>query len=299
VYSKSWFFLISLFIVSSNPLAIASAPGTENQSIQKEIKAELSSKDVMAGTLALVKVTVPKNKLDQVSGSFEGIELPFFELPDLGEGALGAVLAVPYERSPGAGSVVVKVGEESIQVPFQIRDGNYRSEVLKVDGRRVNPTSKKDLVRIKAEQAEVGKIYRRLLRKKYWSGPFVLPIQSKITSPFGTKRVYNGQLKNFHPGLDLKAPMKTPVYSAAAGEVVLAKSLFYSGNTVMVDHGYGIVTLYCHLSKIKVKPGQTIKSHDLVGLSGMTGRVNGPHLHWQAVVHQIKVNPLGLIQEMK
>ncbi len=272
-----------------------------------DIHAELSSSQVVSGTIALITIQVPSvYRKGMISGEFEKTEFPFFPVSETVNGLIEtfeAVLAVPYERKPGPGIVTVHIGKgetaKSYPISFNVVEGDYRSEVLHVDGRRVNPHHKKDLLRIKGEQERVAQIYGRVTPQKYWSGPFSYPIQSPVTSPFGTKRLYNGQLKNFHTGLDLKAPMKTPIYSAEAGMVVLASNLFYTGNTVMIDHGYGVITLYAHMSRIKVKEGQVIQAHQLVGLSGKTGRVNGPHLHWQAVVHRVKVNPIGLTEVMK
>ena len=135
--------------------------------------------------------------------------------------------------------------------------------------------------------------------KKFWQGPFELPIQSRVTSAFGTRRVYNGVLKSFHTGLDLKAAMNTPIHAAAPGIVALSKNLFYTGNTVILDHGYGILTVYAHMNLRKVKVGDVVDVQQILGLSGKTGRVNGPHLHWQGIAHQVKVNPLGLVQVVK
>lgn len=284
--------------------ATASTPNRTTSSIDIKpealnIQTELSSHEVVSGTLALVKLNLPEDlRKKQVIGEFEGNELPFYETNQ----GLEAVLSVPYEHAPGPGSILVKIGEgadtKQFQVPFKVIEGNYRSEVLHVDSRRVNPKAT-DLLRIREEQAEVQEIYKKVTRQKYWKGPFIFPIQSRVTSPFGSKRVFNGQLKNFHPGLDLKAAVGTPIRAAAPGVVVMAKSLFYTGNTVMVDHGYGMITLYAHMSKIQVKLGQQVKGNELLGLSGKTGRVNGPHLHWQAVVHRVKVDPMGLIQVIR
>lgn len=261
----------------------------------------LSSPNVMVGSLVAIRIKVPLKYAHQaIIGKFDEITLPFY--PDSeGENKtqeFEALLGVPYIREPGPGKIFVYWNGDDhspgFEIPLNIMPGNYRSETLRVDGRRVNPTSKKDLNRIIHEQKEVGEIYRQVTPQKYWSGPFLLPIDSRITSPFGSKRVYNGKLKNFHPGLDLRAAIGTPIYSAAPGKVVLAKELFYTGNTVMLDHGYGVITLYAHMNKIKVKKGDQVEARQLLGLSGKTGRVSGPHLHWQAVVHQVKVNPIGL-----
>jgi hypothetical protein len=256
---------------------------------------ELSTSDVMPGTLVLVKVS--SNGIEP-KGEFEGMELPFYPAEE--SGVFESVLPIPYERKPGPGTVKVTLGEgeklSHLNTIVNVIPDNYRSEKLHVDGRRVTPTSQKDLIRIKKEQAEVGALYRNVIRTKYWKGPFELPVQSAVTSAFGTKRVYNGHFKSYHGGLDLRAAIGTPVLSAAPGVVVLAKNLFFSGNTVLVDHGYGVITLYAHLSRLRVNKGDLVQARQVLGLSGKTGRVNGPHLHWQAVVHKIKANPMGLVQ---
>ena len=112
------------------------------------------------------------------------------------------------------------------------------------------------------------------------------------------RRLYNGEQRNFHPGLDLKAPVGTKIRAPENGKVVLAKNLFFTGNTVALDHGYGVITLYAHMSKIRVHLGDQVKPGDLLGLSGKTGRVSGPHLHWQAVIRGVKVNPAELTRAM-
>ena len=289
--------------------------------IPPSIRAELSSNEVAAGTLVRVTLHLsgehedPKIQTAQATqaapvypvtgvtpaifvGEFEGITFPFFTSPDLGPQVFEAVLGIPYERKSGPGVIQVS-GASAFKIPLGITDGHYPSEVLHVDARRVNPTKKMDLIRIKRDLAEVALIYKRLTPQKFWTGPFSYPIESAVTSPFGSRRLYNGSLKNYHPGMDLRAPMRTPVYSAAAGIVVLARNLFYTGNTVMLDHGYGVITLYAHMTKLKVKKGDLLEKHKLLGLSGQTGRVSGPHLHWQAVVHHVKVNPIGLTQVMR
>jgi hypothetical protein len=288
---------------SQNTFNDTEAP-VQTHSLPLNIKTELSSTTVVAGTITLLTLHLPPEQRNKaITGKFEGIELPFFQQSELDDGIYECVVSIPYDHVPGKGIIRVQIGEgeqlSSVEVPFDIIGGNYPSEILRVNGRRVNPTRKSDLIRIKKDQAEVVEIYKRVTRKKYWKGPFILPIQSRVTSPFGTRRVYNGALRNFHPGMDLKAAEKTPIVASAPGEVVLARNLFYTGNTVMIDHGYGIVTLYAHMSKLNVKKGQIIKKRELLGLSGRTGRVNGPHLHWQAVVHKVKVNPLGLIHVIR
>jgi murein DD-endopeptidase MepM/ murein hydrolase activator NlpD len=167
-----------------------------------------------------------------------------------------------------------------------------------VNPRHVSP-SKRDLKRIQRESSEIGKLYRTLTFKKYWKGPFRLPIKSKMTSPYGTKRTFNGELKSFHQGLDLRAAVGDPIRAGASGRVVMAKSLFFTGRTVILDHGYGVYTIYAHMSAFKVRKGQMVRPSTVLGLAGMTGRASGPHLHWGAVIQRSKVNPAELLKVMR
>ncbi len=266
------------------------------------LRAELSSPEVPPGGVVRLTVHLQETR-GELKGEFEGISVPFFPASDLNDGVYEAILGVPYERKSGPGVVRLDLSEEGqqshLEVPIQIQEGNYPSESLHVDKSRVNPTGKKTLARIIREQKEVQEIYGKVTLKKFWKGPFEFPLKSQITSPFGIKRIYNGRLRNYHPGLDLRAPLNTPILAPAGGKVVLAKSLFYTGNTVMLDHGYGIITLYAHMNRLKVHLGEIVKPQQILGLSGKTGRVNGPHLHWQAVVHRVKVNPTGLSEVIR
>jgi murein DD-endopeptidase MepM/ murein hydrolase activator NlpD len=112
-----------------------------------------------------------------------------------------------------------------------------------------------------------------------WAGNFVAPVSSEVSEAFGTSRTFNGKLATVHRGTDFRAPMGTPVHSSNAGEVVLARELYYEGNCVVIDHGQGFMTLYMHLSKFEVKEGDEVEKGQTIALSGGTGRVTGPHLH--------------------
>ena len=295
-------FLIISFLFTNSCARATTRPGFSLP--PPEVRTELSAKAVEPGRVSLLTLVLKEKPFQRtVLAEFNGNSFPFFPLSKTEDGTYGALLAIPYDEKLGSTTVKVQIGDgESItrfEIPLEIVEGHYGSERLKVDGSRVNPQQKKVLARIKREQSEVAEIYKKITPRRYWEGPFSLPIQSSITSAFGTKRIYNGKLKNFHPGLDLKASLRTPVNAAEGGVVVMAKSLFYTGYTVMIDHGYGIITLYAHLSQLKVKKGQVVSLGEVIGLSGKTGRVNGPHLHWQAVVNKVKVDPLGLTKVLR
>ena len=177
---------------------------------------------------------------------------------------------------------------------FNIVAGKYRTEKLKVNPQKVN-VSKKNLARVKREKKEVKGIYSSGSFDRFWSGIFQLPLNSDVTSPFGNKRMFNAQLRSFHNGVDFRAPTGKSVFAANSGIVMLAKNLFFSGNIVIVDHGTGIFTYYAHLSRIDVNPDQHIEKGQRIGLSGKTGRVNGPHLHWGIKVNGTYVDPLQFV----
>lgn len=285
------------------PGAVETAPSSAAAVPKKlaiDIHAELSSSEVSDGSIALVSVILPPElRKGPVVGQFDAIVLPFYPSPERGEGSFEAVLGVPYSHKAGPGTVIIRSGDRTVELPFMVVEGKYASERLKVAGSKVNPTKKKDLVRIQKELAEIVAIYRTVTETRYWKGPFKYPIDSPVTSAFGTRRLYNGKMNGFHGGLDLKASIGTPIHAPAAGIVALAKNLFYLGNCAIIDHGYGVITIYGHMTQLKVKKGDHVDPGTLLGLAGKTGRVTGPHLHWQAVIHGTKVNPVALTQVMR
>jgi len=167
---------------------------------------------------------------------------------------------------------------------------------VSVDDRFVN-LSKADADRSARESKEVGAIYQRLTRDLVPDEAFTIPIEGDTSGTnFGERRVFNGQPRSPHSGADLKASTGTPVHATNRGRVVMAKNLFFTGNTVIVDHGFGIYSLYAHLSQIDVKDGEMVKNGQIVGLAGATGRVTAPHLHWGMRVQGARVDPFSLVK---
>jgi len=181
-------------------------------------------------------------------------------------------------------------------IKIEVIDGNYTQEKIHVSSDKVNPRSKKVQERISKEYAEAMKIYATVTPKNYITKPFILPLHSKITSDFGKARVYNGSLKGYHSGTDFRAKVGTAIVASNDAEVALVKKRFYSGGTVLLNHGEGIYTCYFHMSKFQVKKGDLVKRGDILGLSGKSGRVTGPHLHFSARINGVQVDPLQLIE---
>ncbi len=161
--------------------------------------------------------------------------------------------------------------------------------------RKVTP-SDADLRDIEFEQKVVRAAQQTQSAVPYWKQGFIMPVEGRTSGHFGGQRIMNGVKKNPHAGMDIAAKAGTPVKAPAGGIVTLAQpDLFYSGNVIILDHGYGLHTIYAHLQEMKVKRGDTVRQGDIIGLVGQTGRATGPHLHWGASVNGTKFNPPSLL----
>jgi len=152
--------------------------------------------------------------------------------------------------------------------------------------------------RISKEYNDAMRVYGTVTDESYINSKFILPLDSFITSNFGKARVYNGSLKGYHSGTDFRAKIGTPIIASNDGVVALVKDRFYSGGTVLINHGQGIYTCYFHMSAFSVKVGQRVKKAQLLGLSGKSGRVTGPHLHFAVRINKVQVDPLQFIELM-
>jgi murein DD-endopeptidase MepM/ murein hydrolase activator NlpD len=181
---------------------------------------------------------------------------------------------------------------------FEVKKVSYPKERLLVDNKRVE-LSNEDKERAEKEKNITDIIFQNSSAKLLINSPFSMPLNSKITSYYGSQRIFNNNRHSQHLGNDFRAAIGTLVPAANSGLVVFADDLFYGGNTVIIDHGLGIFTTYSHLSKMLVTVGSFISKGQILGLSGMTGRVSGPHLHWGANVQGHWVDAFSLLEESK
>jgi murein DD-endopeptidase MepM/ murein hydrolase activator NlpD len=208
-----------------------------------------------------------------------------------------AVLPFDYYAIPQIVEAKWRVSDKSLPLNINIVSAAYPTEILSVESAKVTPPPE-TLERIANEKAEAEKIYATYNPTRYWNKPFIRPIESITTSEYGSSRTYNGVLKSYHGGVDFRAKTPLPIIASNDGVVVLAKDRYYSGGTVIIDHGEGIYTCYFHFSQLNVKAGDTITQGQTLGLSGATGRITGPHLHFGIMAHGIQIDPLDFLAQI-
>ncbi len=202
-----------------------------------------------------------------------------------------AIVGVPLDAKPGTAKVDIDGPTGPRSQSFQVGPKDYPVQKLTIpDRRKVDPTAD-DMQRINREQEVIVRVRTHWAPTERVDLAVALPAQAPLSSRFGLRRVFNGQPRNPHNGLDLAVPRGTPIGAAAAGVVTYTGDLFFAGHTVFVDHGQGFVTMYCHLDEIGVRVGAALARGERLGLSGMTGRVTGPHLHWTVYLNGTAVDP--------
>jgi murein DD-endopeptidase MepM/ murein hydrolase activator NlpD len=209
-----------------------------------------------------------------------------------------AVIGLPLATKSGRHYLKINNQQgQSQSIGFQVEDKAYEEQHITIkDKRKVNP-EKRDMERITRESKQIKAALRHWSAQDDVVVAFQKPVAGPTSSPFGLRRFFNEQARNPHSGLDIAAPEGAPIHAPAPGTVLDTGEFFFNGNTVLLDHGQGLVTMYCHMSKIDVTPGQTVDSGDILGEVGMTGRVTGPHLHWGVSLNDARIDPLLFLPE--
>jgi murein DD-endopeptidase MepM/ murein hydrolase activator NlpD len=201
-----------------------------------------------------------------------------------------AIIGIPLSAPLAPRQVIVRSGNARQEVQFRIGDKQYASQSLKVAPGQVN-LSNDDLERVNREKVIIEHAMSRWTDEQPETLRMPQPIPGVRSSSFGMRRIFNGESRNPHSGMDIAAPVGTPVRAPLAGTVIDTGDYFFNGNTVFVDHGRGMISMYCHLSAIDVRPGQHVAAGTTLGKVGMTGRVTGPHLHWALSLNRAWVDP--------
>ncbi|MDM5071594.1 M23 family metallopeptidase [Aeromonas bestiarum] len=207
-----------------------------------------------------------------------------------------AIVGIPLKSQPGAHTLTVNDGRT---LGFTVGNKHYREQHIKLkNSRQVNPLAE-DMTRINRELAEQTLAYQTFSPAQPSNLLFDKPVQGPLSSPFGLRRFFNGEERNPHSGLDFAVGAGTPIKAPAAGKVILIGNYFFNGNTVFVDHGQGLISMFCHMSKVDVTLGQSLPRGGIVGRVGATGRATGPHMHWNVSLNDARVDPTIFIGAFK
>jgi murein DD-endopeptidase MepM/ murein hydrolase activator NlpD len=203
-----------------------------------------------------------------------------------------AVAGIPLDQAPGVASLTVKMaGGEVVAVPFEVVTAEYATQHLEVPNRRHVDPDPADLERIRRERRIIDGALGRYRPSPSPPLRFEAPVAGRRSSSFGLRRFFNGQPRSPHKGMDIAADRGTSIATPLAGHVAATGDYFFNGNTVIVDHGQGLITMYCHLQAIDVAEGAEVAAGDRLGSVGATGRVTGPHLHWGVYLNGTAVDP--------
>ncbi|HET6208465.1 MAG TPA: M23 family metallopeptidase, partial [Terracidiphilus sp.] len=277
------FVLVSLFAPRAEPTQVA------NQAVV------LTPREVVAGSPELISV---RAAADSVDGEWLGRKIQFFQSSDHRSWLALAGADVETPAGPSRISITLHTpdrGNVDISETIDIRPAHYRTGTLTVAPQFVQPPPEA-LKEIEEEGKLKAKVFAASASDPLWRSSFHAPVPAQATDSFGTRRMFNGKLASIHKGADFHAATGTPVHASNSGVVVLARHLYFEGNCVIIDHGLGLYTLSMHFSRIDVQEGQHVNAGDRLGLSGATGRVTGPHLHWAVRWQGAYLDPVKLLK---
>ena len=237
------------------------------------------------GGLAIIPVDIKQKPEVYYKG------IPIAAIPSFTKNQWLIIVGIPLDETSPIQNLDVKSPTKGV-VPFHVSEKYYRTQRLNIKNQRKVDPYAKDRERIERETTEQKEIFSQFTKRNPYTEGFKSPLHGPVSSLFGLKRVYNNKPRAPHSGLDIAAPKGTEVHAINGGTVVSAKEYFFTGNTVIIDHGLGLFSLYAHLDSYDVKKGDSVKQGQLIGKVGATGRVTGPHLHWGMILNETLVDPL-------
>ncbi len=202
-----------------------------------------------------------------------------------------ALAGIALSTTPGKQAVRIREGKKERRIAFTVQPKTYPSQHITLkDKNKVTP-DKQTLNRIFGEKKEINAALDSWRNQAPAALDLMLPIKGRVSGPYGRRRYFNGKPRKPHSGLDIAAPLGTPVQAAQTGTVINTGDYFFNGKAIFLDHGQGWLTVYFHLNRIDVKPGQQVAQGEIIGAVGMTGRATGPHLHWGVGLNRAMVDP--------
>ena len=232
------------------------------------------------------------------AGQFQNQSIPFFK-NDADPASLTAFIGVDFTQPIGEYPFDITVtgdkGDRLLPYRITVLSTSFGVQTLTLPEGKVDLDAK-TLERVEKEARRFKDIFSQPTINKTWRLPFQIPVVGEISGHFGRRRIINGQEKSPHTGVDIAAPLGKDVLASNGGKIVLTGDFFFNGQSIVIDHGGGILTMYFHLSEIMVKEGMSVESRQIIGRVGQSGRATGPHLHWGARVHNARVDPFSLVK---
>jgi len=251
---------------------------------------------VAQGEVVQVLLTGTKDG-SKVKGSWQGQPLEFFKVE---EKEYRSLLGIDFRQTPGSYPLEVQVSTpgnspSTYRTSIKVEKKEFGEQSLTLPENMVT-LDLETLKRVRKESVEFRKLWDIHTPKRYWHGNFVRPVPGKLSTPFGLGRILNGEPRSPHSGVDLRANLTEPVRAANHGRIVLVGDFFFHGKAVVIDHGWGLYTMYFHLLKANVAAGDLVGKSYVIGLAGSTGRATGPHLHWGVRLAGARVDPFALMR---
>ena len=258
------------------------------------IEVTAKSRAVQRGELVVLTMIAPVH-VDQVRVQAFAHEVATFTTLSPGDRTWQALVGIDLEVKPGAYPVAIDADAgQHATYELIVKPKRFPTRRLTVDESFVNPPPSEQ-ERIERDAKLLNDVWQAPAAERLWTEPFVRPVEEPANSRFGTRSIFNGIPRNPHGGADFLSPSGTPIHAPNAGRIVVARNLYFSGNTVIIDHGLGLFSMLAHLSAMDVKEGDRVSAGQIVGRVGATGRVTGPHLHWAVRASGARVDPVSVL----
>jgi hypothetical protein len=291
---RPWRVAVAVALGAFGALGTVGLDSTSARQRAPGLSVSVDARSMQPGELVVLTVVTPE-LADAVTARAFGHRVATYRV----DGAtwrilVGIDLDTPAGRHPVTIDSTIAGHQVEATSTLDVRDKAFPTRELSVADAFVTPPSS-ETARIAAEAARLAALWTIETPRRLWDGPFVRPVAEPANSAFGSRSVFNGQLRAPHSGADFLSPAGTPVHAPAGGTVVVAAPLYYTGNTVVIDHGLGVYSLFAHFSAIAVHEGDVVTVGDVLGRVGATGRVTGPHLHWAMRIGGARVDPLSVL----
>jgi murein DD-endopeptidase MepM/ murein hydrolase activator NlpD len=261
------------------------------------LRVEVLPRVVKQGDVCMIRASGIAS-LKSIHGEFQGNKFPM--AAGVRYGTYEGLLGIDLNTRPASYEIKIIATDRGDRVPssrllLKVRKVKFKTQKLSLPPSMVD-LDPETLERANQEEKRMRALFQVFREERLWSGPFLRPVPGELSTVFGLRRIINGQLRSPHTGVDLKAEEGTPVLACNSGVVVLVDQLFFSGESVILDHGWGIYSMYFHLSEALANEGDRVSTGVMLGRVGSTGRSTGPHLHWGIRINGARVNPLSLLK---